>query len=285
MNELETPASEFATLAIQGRDWNMHFHAVGAGPAVFMLHGSGPGASGWGNFHRNVDAFVGAGYRVILPDSLGWGKSDPIVIREGWRSDINVASLVALMDCLRIEKAHFIGNSMGGGTTLAMALAHPERIGKLVLMGSGGVGASIFQPGPLEGIKKVGSVYRNPSPENLKQMMELFVYDASSLNDGFIRQRFESMIQGRVHLANFVESLHASNKGFYPDMSPRLGEIQAPTLITWGRDDRFVPLDSALKLLWGIPDADLHIFSKCGHWAQWEHAEKFNRLCLEFLQS
>ena len=285
MNELEMPTSKYATLRIQGRDCTIHFHDMGAGPAVFMLHGSGPGASGWGNFHRNVDAFVRAGYRVILPDSLGWGGSDPIVIREGWRSDINVETANSLLDFLGIQKTHVIGNSMGGGTTLAWALAHPERIDKVVLMGSGGVGASIFQPTPLEGIKQVGLVYRNPSLENLRKMMELFVYDASKLSAEFIQQRFDSMLQNRAHLANFVESLSAPNKGFYPDMGQRLGEIQAPALITWGRDDRFVPLDSALRLLWGMRDADLYFFSQCGHWAQWEHAEKFNRLCLDFFQS
>jgi len=284
MNELEMPTSNYALLRIQGKERNVHFHDIGVGPAVFMLHGSGPGASGWGNFHRNVDAFVRAGCRVILPDSLGWGKSDSIVIGEGWRSDINVETVIALMDFLGLPKAHVIGNSMGGGTTLGMAIAHPARIGKMVLMGSGGVGSSIFQPTPLEGIKQVGLVYRNPSLENLKKMMELFVYDTSKLNEEFIAQRFDSMLQNRAHLTNFVESQKAPNKGFYPDMSQRLGDIQAPTLITWGRDDRFVPLDSALKLLWGIRDADLYVFSQCGHWAQWEHADKFNRLCLDFLQ-
>lgn len=114
--------------------------------------------------------------------------------------------------------------------------------------------------------------------------MELFVYDARKLSDEFIQQRFDSLLQNRAHLTNFIESMNAPNKGFYPDMSQRLSEIQAPALVTWGRDDRFVPLDSALRLLWGIRDADLYFFSQCGHWAQWEHAEKFNRLCLDFFQ-
>jgi pimeloyl-ACP methyl ester carboxylesterase len=55
-------------------------------------------------------------------------------------------------------------------------------------------------------------------------------------------------------------------------------------LVIWGRDDRFVPLDNGLKAVWGIPDADLVVFSRCGHWAQWEHADKFNGLALDFLR-
>jgi pimeloyl-ACP methyl ester carboxylesterase len=84
------------------------------------------------------------------------------------------------------------------------------------------------------------------------------------------------------HLKNFMDSMRPPAPGL-EDLSPRLGEVKAKTLIIWGRDDRFVPLDNGLKFLWGIPDAELHIFSKCGHWAQYEHAEEFNQLVLDFL--
>ena len=68
-----------------------------------------------------------------------------------------------------------------------------------------------------------------------------------------------------------------------PDFGPRLAEIKAQTLIVWGRNDRFVPMDAGLRLLSGIAGSELHIFRDCGHWAQWEHADAFNQLVLNFL--
>ncbi|WP_322048694.1 alpha/beta fold hydrolase [Paraburkholderia sp. J67] len=278
----EANTSRFAQIDEGGLKLRIHYNDAGKGDAVVMLHGSGAGASGWSNFHRNVDAFVDAGYRVILPDCPGWNKSDPIVCDKGSRAVLNATSLKGLLDVLDIDRAHVIGNSMGGANALAFALAAPERLSKLIIMGGGGVGPSLFQPMPLEGIKLLYGLYKAPTMENLRRMLNVFVFDPSALTDELVRQRYDSMMEHQEHLANFVKSVEA-NPDWLPDLSGRLKEIKAPTLVTWGRDDRFVPLDSGLRLLWGLQNAELHVFSRCGHWAQWEHADKFNRLVLDFL--
>ena len=279
----EAATSKFARIKEGKLDLQVHYNEAGSGETVFMLHGSGPGASGWSNFHRNVEAFVEAGYRVVLLDSPGWNKSDPIVVSSGSRADVNAASIKGLMDVLNIERAHLVGNSMGGVNAVAFALAYPERLAKMVIMGGGGVGPSMFVPMPLEGIKLLFGLYVDPTQENLKKMLDVFVFDPSQLTEELIKGRFENMMARRDHLENFVKSFQANPKQF-PDHSLRLSEISAPTLVTWGRDDRFVPLDSGLRLIWGLQDAEFHVFSKCGHWAQWEHADKFNRLVLDFLK-
>lgn len=264
-------------------DLQLHYNEIGAGAeTVIMLHGSGPGASGWANFNRNIEPLVEAGYRVILMDCPGWSKSDPVVCT-GSRSELNARALKGLMDALKIERAHLIGNSMGAHSVTAFALANPTRIGKLVLMGGGTGGPSQFVPMPTEGIKLLQALYRDPSIENLKRMMAVFVYDASSLTEELFQARLDNMLQRREHLDNFVKSL-AANPRQFTDYGPRLSEISAPTLVIWGRDDRFVPMDIGLRLLWGMPNAELHVFNKCGHWAQWEHARKFNAMVLDFLR-
>lgn len=278
----EAATSKFARIKEGALDLQVHYNDAGTGETVFMLHGSGPGASGWSNFHRNFEVFVNAGYRVILLDSPGWNKSDPIVVNSGSRADINAAAIKGLMDVLMIERAHLVGNSMGGVNSVAFALAYPERLDKMVIMGGGGVGPSLFVPMPLEGIKLLFGLYMDPTTENLKKMLNVFVFDSSTLTDDLIKGRFENMMARRDHLENFVTSFRANPKQF-PDYSQRLGEISAQTLVTWGRDDRFVPLDSGLRLIWGLQNAQMHIFSQCGHWAQWEHADKFNRLVIDFL--
>jgi len=282
MTLTEASSSRFVDVPDGETRYRIHYNDCGTGPGVVvMLHGSGPGASGWANFHRNVEPVVAAGWRVLLIDCPGWSRSDSVVCT-GSRSDLNARITKGVLDALGIERAHLIGNSMGGHSAVAFALAYPERAGRLILMGGGTGGPSQFMPMPTEGIKLIQALYRDPTIENLKRMMAAFVFDTSSLTEDLYRARLENMLARRDHLENFVKSI-AANPRQFPDYGHRLGEVKARTLIVWGRDDRFVPFDIGLRLAWGLPDADLHLFSRCGHWAQWEHADKFNRLVVDFL--
>jgi len=279
----EAQSSRYVTVREGCGELRLHYNDIGEGEeVVVMLHGSGPGATGWANFSRNIEPFVQAGYRVLLMDCPGWGKSDSIV-STGVRSDLNARCLRGLLDALSIKRVHIIGNSMGAHSTTAFALDNAERIGKLVLMGGGTSGPSLFTPQPAEGIKLIGQLYREPTIENLKRMMAVFVYDTSHLTEELYQQRLDNMLARRDHLENFVESLRVF-PGQFTDYSNRMSEIQAETLIVWGRNDRFVPLDTGLRALANLPNANMHIFNRCGHWAQWEHADAFNRLVLDFLK-
>jgi len=280
----EGETSRFAMINDEGLSLNIHYHDCGDGQeVVVMLHGSGPGASGWSNFSRNVEPLVRAGYRVLLMDCPGWSKSDSIVCT-GSRSALNARVLKGLLDKLGVSRAHLIGNSMGGHSVVAFTLAYPEQVGRLVLMGGGTGGVSPFVPMPTEGIKLLQKVYREPTLANLQQMMDVFVYDSGDLTPELVTGRLENILQHRYHLESFTRSLDLNPRQF-PDVSMHLGEIRAPTLIIWGRNDRFVPMDTGLRLVAGIPNSELHLFNNCGHWVQWEHAERFNRLVLDFLSS
>lgn len=278
----ETSTSQFVDVSVDGAPYRIHYNDIGSGErAVVMLHGSGPGATGWANFNRNIDPFVAAGYRVLLINCPGWGQSDPVVCT-GSRSELNAGAVKGVLDALGIEKADLVGNSMGGHSAVAFALANPARVGKLVLMGGGTGGPSLYAPMPTEGIKLLQGLYRDPTIEKLKAMMNVFVYDASALTEAQMQMRLDNMRSRLDHLENFVKSL-AANPRQFPDQNARLHEISAPTLIVWGRDDRFVPMDVGLRLLAGIPNSQLHVFARCGHWAQWEHADVFNEMVLNFL--
>ncbi|MDH2329152.1 alpha/beta fold hydrolase [Cereibacter sp. SYSU M97828] len=275
--------SRFFTFKEDGTDLQIHYNDCdpGAnGQTIVMLHGSGPGASGWANFNRNISALTDAGFRVVLLDCPGWSKSDTIICR-GSRSELNARVLKGLVDHLKLPSVHIIGNSMGAHSAVAFALAHPDLVGRLVLMGGGTGGVSSFVPMPTEGIKLIGALYRDPTIENLKRMMAVFVYDPSDLTEDLNQARLKNMLARRDHLENFVKSSEANPKQF-PDVGHRLGEIKAETLIIWGRNDRFVPLDTGLRLVAGIANSELHVFNNCGHWAQWEHHQKFNRMMKDF---
>lgn len=278
----ESATSHFVTIQEDDLNLQLHYNDCGVGnEVVVMLHGSGPGATGWANFNRNIEPLVEAGFRIILLDCPGWGKSDTIVSTSS-RSDLNATALKGMLDALDIEKVHILGNSMGGHSAVAFALRYPERVKKLILMGGGTGGASLFTPMPAEGIKRLNKLYREPTIENLKEMMDIFVFDTSDLTEELFQTRLNNILANQDHLTNFVKSLEANPKQF-PDFSPRLGEISAETLVVWGRQDRFVPMDTGLRLMAGIPKAQLHLFNQCGHWVQWEHADTFNRLTIDFL--
>jgi 2-hydroxy-6-oxonona-2,4-dienedioate hydrolase len=279
----ETGTSKFVTIREADADLNIHYNDTEAGDeVVVMLHGSGPGASGWANFNRNIQPLTDAGYRVILMDSPGWSKSDTIV-NDGSRSHLNARILKGLVDKLGLNKIHVIGNSMGGHSAVAFALDYPEHVDKLILMGGGTGGGSLFTPMPAEGIKRIGKLYREPTMDNLKEMMDIFVYDGSSLTEELFQTRLDNILARKDHLENFVASTKANPKQF-PDVGHRLGEIKNETLIVWGRDDRFVPMDTGIRLVNGIQRSELHVFNRCGHWVQWEYADKFNRMVLDFLK-
>ncbi len=265
----------------QAGKYKVYYNEAGSGETVVMLHGGGPGATGWSNFARNIGPFA-ENYHTILLDCPGFGRSDPVTDTSESRDAVNALAVRDLLDSLDIEKANLVGNSMGGATSLRFALEYADRINKMVLMGPGGAGVSIFQPMPLEGIKILFDLYRNPTLEGLKRMIQVFVYDPSAITEELVQGRYEAMMANRHHLDNFVKAMGNPN-AVLTDFTSRLGEIQAETLVTWGRDDRFVPLDHGLKLLWGLPNAQLHVFNKCGHWAQFEHAEEFNRLVQDFI--
>lgn len=282
----ESNTSCFVKVEDKGVSLNIHYHDCGEGnenETVVMLHGSGPGASSWSNFNRNITPLVENGYRVILMDCPGWSKSDSIICTES-RSKLNARVLKGLLDKLNIARVHLIGNSMGGHSAVAFALAYPGAVGRMILMGGGTGGVSPFVPMPTEGIKLLQKVYRQPTQDNVQKMMDVFVYDPKTLTAELMAGRLDNILNSQEHLTNFIKSLEA-NPSQFPDVTACLNNISAQTLIVWGRNDRFVPMDVGLRLLANIPNSELHIFNKCGHWVQWEHAERFNALVLDYLKS
>ncbi|MDH1477036.1 alpha/beta fold hydrolase [Comamonas thiooxydans] len=283
MTLTEAGTSKFVTINEPGlENFKIHVNDAGSGPAIIMLHGGGPGASGWSNYYRNIEVLVNAGYRVLLIDSPGFNKSAEI-LTDIPRPLINARASKGVMDALGIDQAHFVGNSMGGASAMSFSLEFPERMGRLVLMGPGAQGPSIFQPQLSEGVKRMMRLYAEPNHENFNAMLEVFVYAPQAITEELRQGRWNNIQSNLTHLKNFVESSRLCPHSKW-DLTARFPEIAHKTLITWGRDDRFVPIDHGLRMVNTFQDSRLHIFAKCGHWAQWEHAEEFNQLLIAFLK-
>lgn len=264
---------------VQAGDVRIHYNEAGAGHPVIMLHGSGAGATGWSNFNPNM-GYLADFYRVFAVDMPGWGKSDAVTID----NRDHAAQLLAFMDALGIDKAALVGNSMGGMTALSFAVRYPDRISHLITMGPGAPGVRLFSPGDgwSEGIKVLIKGYEEPTPDTMRELVNIMTYDSSFVTDALVKQRSESALSNPAHLKNFLDGW-----GRWPGFITQddLTRVQTPALLVHGRDDRVVPFEHSLALVSLIPNSRLVLFNKCGHWAQLEHAAEFNRLVHDFLSS
>ena len=279
-------SDESTTRIVQTKRWKIKINEAGEGHPVFMLHGTGPGATGWSNFNQNFRALASK-YRVILVDAPGWGQSDPLDPAEGGMSGTShVDAMKLLMDELGIEKAALVGNSMGGQTTLRFCAAHPERVTHAVTMGAGLFGANIFAPAGLsEGIKIILETYRDPSPENFRRLVSVMVFDASFVTDELVKQRSAAALANKQHLENWLEAWETRRRGTGSgaSLAEQLARFQQPSLFVHGRDDRVVAMEGTLRAVSVIPNSRAVILNRCGHWAQVEHAAEFNALLDSFL--
>jgi pimeloyl-ACP methyl ester carboxylesterase len=226
----------------------LHYHVAGDGPPLLLLHGSGPGVSGWANFRGNLPVLA-RDYTTYVLDFPGFGKSyspdaNPLAV--------GPAGVLDFLDGLGLGPLPIIGNSMGGNVAARIAAEHPERVSRLMCIG--GVGLSLLSPSPPEGIKLLVEFVENPTRERLVQWMESMVYDTAILTDEFVQMRWESATK-----------------------------IKAPTLVMFGRDDRVTPMDGSLAAMRLIPKCELHVFYDCGHWAMIERKDEFESTVLAFL--
>ncbi|MDR1292728.1 MAG: alpha/beta fold hydrolase [Clostridiales Family XIII bacterium] len=266
--------------SIRTGGYNTNYHDVGKGKGgdcpLVMLHGSGPGASAYGVWGRSFP-LLGKTRRIVAPDVVGFGYTDrPEGIKYGM--DVWVEQVINLLDALKIKQADLIGNSFGGALVLAMAVRYPKRVHRIVLMCSMGTNFPITY-----GLDRVWGY--EPSVENMRELLGIFSYDHGFINDDVARARYEASIQ-----PGFQESF----RSMFP--APRqdsvaaiagdeayLNTVKQPALILHGREDRVVPLQSALDLARVLENPELHVFGKCGHWVQAERTEDFCLLAERFL--
>jgi 4,5:9,10-diseco-3-hydroxy-5,9,17-trioxoandrosta-1(10),2-diene-4-oate hydrolase len=260
---------------------------AGSGAPVVMLHGGGPGASGVSNYSRNIDALA-LQFRVIVPDMPGYGRSAKGVDQSdpfGYLADM----IRGLLDELGIATAYLIGNSLGGATALRLALDTPRRVDKLVLMGPGGIGTT--RGAPTAGIKSLLSYYSGTGPSRDKLatfIRNYLVYDGASVPDALIDTRYTSSVDPEVVAdppLRRPSGPMALRTLWRMDLTRdrRLKRLATPTLVLWGRDDKVNRPAGGPMLANLMPHADLVMASRTGHWLQWERADLFNKLCVDFL--
>lgn len=271
------------TVRADGRD--IHYAEAGEGYPLVLLHGGGPGASGVPNYERNI-AELARHFRVIVPDMPGYGRSAKGLSRTDPFGDL-AGAMLALMDVLQIRRACVVGNSLGGACALRMALERPERIAGLVLMGPGGVDTT--RSLPTAGLKLLLGYYGGTGPTRDKLstfIKQYLVYDGSRVPESVIDARYQASLDPEVVARPPLVRPKGLPKFRLVDFTrdPRLSTLQTPTLVLWGIEDLVNRPSGAVSLQRRLPNCDTYLFSRTGHWVQWERAEEFNAAVIAFVR-
>lgn len=256
-----------------------NYHRVGSGDPVFLIHGSGPGVSAWANW-RLILPGLAEEFDVVAPDIVGFGFTDR---PDGF--DYNMASwrqhLLGFADAIGLEKFSLVGNSFGGGLAISMAVNHPERVDKLILMGAAGISFPLT-----EGLDRVWGY--EPSLENMEDLMKVFAWNEElGTNKELAKLRYEASIRPGFH-ESFSRMFPEPRQNGIEDLATpedQIREITAPTLVVHGRDDQVIPLENSYRFHQLIDNSQLHVYGQCGHWTQIEKAPEFTQLVANFLKT
>jgi 2-hydroxymuconate-semialdehyde hydrolase len=270
---METSPEIGKTVVANGIKTNLH--DLGSGTPVVLLHGSGPGVTAWANW-RLLMPELAKKFRVIAPDLVGFGYTErPAGVR--YEMDVWIRHAIGVLDALGLEKVGLVGNSFGGALALHLANHAPERFSRIILMGSVGVR---FELTP--GLNKAWGY--TPSLENMREIINFFAYDKSLISDALVESRYKASIRPGIQEA-WAAMFPAPRQRWIDLMvlpEERIRALPHEFLIFHGREDQIIPVACAQQLFELIPRAQLHLFGRCGHWTQIEHAARFNRMAVDF---
>lgn len=273
------------TVTVGARD--LFVTEAGSGDAVVLLHGGGPGATGVSNYSRNVDV-LSRHFRVIVPDLPGYGRSSKHIDQSDPFGDL-AADVGGLLDTLDVDRAHLVGNSYGGAAALRLAMDRPGKIGRLILMGPGGIGTT--RALPTKGLQQLLAYYggSGPSRDKVERLLrDYLVFDGASIPDELVDLRYQASIDPEV-VANpplrRPSGPTALRTLWRMDLTRdrRLGGVTHPTLVVWGAEDKVNRPSGGRLLVDAMPNCDLYLAANTAHWVQWERPELFNSLALRFL--
>ncbi|UUZ59287.1 4,5:9,10-diseco-3-hydroxy-5,9,17-trioxoandrosta-1(10),2-diene-4-oate hydrolase [Nocardioides sp. B-3] len=269
------------TVEVKGTE--IAYYESGAGFPLVMLHGGGPGASSWSNFGAALPGFA-EHFRTTLVDQPGFGASGkPEVVGNYYRHAAE--HVIGVLDHLGIDRFHVPGNSLGGGTAMRLALEHPKRVARLVLMGPGGLSLNLFHADPTEGVQRLMDFGADPTREALRAFISTMVVNRDLVTDELVEERFTDATAPGAREAMRSMGMSFWNPDTYEDgmLWREAHRLRQHTLLTRGREDRVNPLDGAMVALKLISKAQLHVFPNCGHWAQIEAADEFREVAVNFL--
>jgi 4,5:9,10-diseco-3-hydroxy-5,9,17-trioxoandrosta-1(10),2-diene-4-oate hydrolase len=273
MSARPVPEGSYAEV---GDGLRVHYHEAGTGPVVLFLHGSGPGASGWSNFRHNYPAFVEAGFRVLVPDTLGYGyssKPDDI----DYTLDFLVGVVERFLASLGVERCAVVGNSHGGAMSIRLALRRPDLVQRIVLMAPGGLEErDVYMK--MDGIRAMVKAFMDPagiSRASMRTVFERQLFDPALVTD--------ELLDERVSIAE-LQPKRVLTSMQVPNLAAELPRLQCPVFTLWGVNDRFCPMSGAVTIANACKNTRVLLLSECGHWVMVEKRALFNDASIRFLE-
>jgi pimeloyl-ACP methyl ester carboxylesterase len=270
------------TVAVNGE--RVAYLDVGQGQPVILIHGFG--GSMWQWEHQQQP--LSAEFRLITPDLIGSGLSTKPEIE--YRPEQMLEYFIGFMDALRLRQATLVGNSMGAGLAIGMALTYPDRVSQLVLID--GLPANVRERLTSPSIKRA---LDTAAPSWLasfgnwlfggvmiESVLKEIVHDPALLTPAVIERSNRNRQRPGVipPLMTVRDTLPLWESGF----AKRIGEIRHPTLILWGEKDQVFPLPAGEDLQRTIKGSALVRIPNAGHIPQWERPDLANRAMIEFLR-
>ena len=264
---------------VQLRDGEVRYYRLGKGPPLILLHGLGEGSIVWfGNI-----ASLAESHTVYALDLPGHGKT----YKPSWNQPLiqGVQFFVDFMDALNISNASVVGNSLGGLLALATTIQHPNRIRRLILESSAGLGREIAWFLRLMTLPVLGELLTVPNRKLIRHFLRSIFYNHAFCTDPLIDELYRiRRLTGNKQSMLFILRSGVSLLGVSPDilLTDRLNLIDNSVLLIWGQNDLIFPVAHAKQAVPIFPNARLEIFDNCGHWPHVEACNKFNLLVSEF---
>jgi 4,5:9,10-diseco-3-hydroxy-5,9,17-trioxoandrosta-1(10),2-diene-4-oate hydrolase len=262
---------------------NTRFWALGdEGSTVLLIHGIGGSLEDW---MLNANALA-RNNCVFAVDLVGSGHSDKPSV--SYTFSYLAQFVNDFMEAENIDRACLIGHSLGGGVSLQFTIQFPDKVDKLVLVNSAGLGKEGSILFRLPTLPILGELLTRPSRKGTANLLKACVHDPAVVTDELIELAYSLAVLPGAQNAflSTVRSLgnfRGIRKDVLRSIVDNLGTITAPTLIFWGQQDRILPVAHAHVAENKIPDTQLHIFDPCGHCPQLERPEEFNSIVLKFL--
>jgi len=245
-------------------------------PSVVLLHGGGAGADSITNWNRTIPALA-KDFHILAMDLFGFGGNDkPDLGEAGYSQECRNRHLKGFLDALDLQKAALVGNSMGGATALGLAMEHPERVDRLVLMGSAGLNSQIT-----EALKPI--VFYDYTPDGMRRLINALTGSRFEASDELVDLRYRQSLEADTRRAYEATMAWIRGQGglFYPEES--LAAIKTPALVVNGKNDLVVPIDLAYRYLELLENSWGYIIPHCGHWAMLEAPDAFISATRQFL--